>query len=277
MAELGMSERRACRLLSLCRATVQYRPRQKPDEPLLRARLRELAMQRGGFGSPRLTLLLRREFPNLNHKRAERLYALERLQVQFRRRKRRKWQPAPRPIAVPTRPLERWSMDFVSDAFASGRRFRILTIVDDFDRSSPRLEPGTSLTGRHVADVLDQLHETTGLPRTIVVDNGTEFTSRAMLDWAHKRGVHLHFIAPGKPTQNAFVESFNGRLRAECLNLHWFADLDDARAKLEAWRIDYNTVRPHGPLGKMTPEAFRRQALQAATLSNPRTASHSVA
>ena len=277
MVEMGMSERRACRLLSLCRATVQYRPRQKPDEPLLRARLRELAMQRGGFGSPRLTLLLRREFPNLNHKRAERLYALERLQVQFRRRKRRKWQPAPRPIAVPTRPLERWSMDFVSDAFASGRRFRILTIVDDFDRSSPRLEPGTSLTGRHVADVLDQLHETTGLPRTIVVDNGTEFTSRAMLDWAHKRGVHLHFIAPGKPTQNAFVESFNGRLRAECLNLHWFADLDDARAKLEAWRIDYNTVRPHGPLGKMTPEAFRRQALQAATLSNPRTASHSVA
>lgn len=272
-----MSERRACRLLSLCRATVQYRPRQKPDEPLLRARLRELAMQRGGFGSPRLTLLLRREFPNLNHKRAERLYALERLQVQFRRRKRRKWQPAPRPIAVPTRPLERWSMDFVSDAFASGRRFRILTIVDDFDRSSPRLEPGTSLTGRHVADVLDQLHETTGLPRTIVVDNGTEFTSRAMLDWAHKRGVHLHFIAPGKPTQNAFVESFNGRLRAECLNLHWFADLDDARAKLEAWRIDYNTVRPHGPLGKMTPEAFRHQALQAATLSTPRTASPSVA
>ena len=277
MVELGMSERRACRLLSLCRATVQYRPRQKPDEPLLRARLRELAMQRGGFGSPRLTLLLRREFPNLNHKRAERLYALERLQVQFRRRKRRKCQPAPRPIAVPTRPLERWSMDFVSDAFASGRRFRILTIVDDFDRSSAWLEPGVSLTGRHVTEVLEQLRERTGLPRTIVVDNGTEFTSRAMLDWAYQRGVHLHFIAPGKPTQNAFVESFNGRLRAECLNLHWFADLDDARAKLEAGRIDYNTVRPHGPLGKMTPEAFRHQALQAATLSTPRTASPSVA
>ena len=272
-----MSERRACRLLSLCRATVQYQPRQTPDERLLRARLRELAMQRGGFGSPRLTLLLRREFPNLNHKRAERLYALERLQVQFRRRKRRKCQPAPRPIAVPTCPLERWSMDFVSDAFASGRRFRILTIVDDFDRSSPRLEPGVSLTGRHVADVLEQLREATGLPRTIVVDNGTEFTSRAMLDWAYQRGVHLHFIAPGKPTQNAFVESFNGRLRAECLNLHWFADLDDARAKLEAWRIDYNTVRPHGPLGKLTPEAYRRQALQAATLSTPRTASSTVA
>ena len=168
-------------------------------------------------------------------------------------------------------------MDFVSDAFASGRRFRILTIVDDFDRSSAWLEPGVSLTGRHVTEVLEQLRERTGLPRTIVVDNGTEFTSRAMLDWAYQRGVHLHFIAPGKPTQNAFVESFNGRLRAECLNLHWFADLDDARAKLEAWRIDYNTVRPHGPLGKMTPEAFRRQALQAATLSNPRTASHSVA
>lgn len=272
-----MSERRACRLLSLCRATVQYRARSKPDEPVLRARMRELAMQRGGFGSPRLALLLRREFPRLNHKRAERLYALERLQVQFRRRRRRKCQPAPRPIAVPTRPLERWSMDFVSDALASGRRFRILTIVDDFDRSSPRLEPGASLTGRHVADVLDQLNETTGLPRTIVVDNGTEFTSRAMLDWAHKRGVCLHFIAPGKPTQNAFVESFNGRLRAECLNLHWFADLDEARAKLEAWRIDYNTVRPHGPLGKLTPEAFRHQAMQAATLSTPRTASQSMA
>jgi putative transposase len=106
---------------------------------------------------------------------------------------------------------------------------------------------------------------------------GTELTSRAMLDWAHQRGGHLHFIAPGKPTQNAFVKSFNGRLRAECLNLHWFADLDDARAKLEAWRIDYNTVRPHGPLGKLPPEAFRRQALQAATLSTPRTASQSMA
>lgn len=275
--ELGLSERRACRLLSLCRGTVQYRTQPKPDEPVLRARMRELAMQRGGFGSPRPTLLLRREFPNLNHKRAERLYALERLQVQFRRRKHRKCLPAPRPIAVPTRPLERWSINFVSDALAAGRRFRILTVVDDFDPSSPRLKPGACLTGRHVTDPLDQLHDTTGLPRTIVVDNGTEFANRAMLDWAHKRGVYLHFIAPGKRTQNAFVVSFNCRLRAECLNLHWCADLDEARAKFEAWRIDYNTVRPHGPLGKLTPEAFRRQAMQAATRSSRRTASHPMA
>jgi putative transposase len=266
MKEQGLSERRACRLLGVCRPTMQYRRRTKPDEPVLRARLRELAMQRGGFGSPRLTLLLRREYPGTNHKRIERLYALDRLQVQFRRRKRRKCAPAPKPLAVPTRPLERWSMDFVSDAFASGRRFRVLTILDEFDRTSPRLEPGTTLTGKHVADVLEELRETVGLPRSIVVDNGTEFTSRAMLSWALERGVHLHFIAPGKPTQNAFIESFNGRLRAECLNVNWFDDLDEAREKLEVWRIDYNTVRPHGPLGKVTPEAYRRQALEAAKL-----------
>jgi putative transposase len=277
MQEIGLSERRACWLLGVCRATAQYKRREKPDESALRARLRELAMQRGGFGSPRLALLLRREQPRLNHKRVERLYALERLQVQFRRRKRRKCEPAPRPIAVPTAPLQRWSMDFMCDAFACGRRFRVLTIVDDFDRSCPRLEAGASLTGAHVVEVMRRLQATTGIPRTIVVDNGTEFTSRAMLNWAYENNVHLHFIAPGKPTQNAFIESFNGRLRAECLNVHWFADLDDARHKLEAWRVDYNTVRPHGPLGKLTPEAFRRRALDQAKLSQPQPASLSVA
>ncbi len=277
MQDMGMSERRACRLLGVCRATAQYQRTEKPDEAALRARLRDLAMQRGGFGSPRLTLLLRRERPGVNHKRIERLYALERLQVQFRRRKRRKCQPAPRPIAVPTAPLQRWSMDFMSDAFASGRRFRVLTIVDDFDRSCPRLEAGISLTGAHVVEVMKRLRATTGLPRMIVVDNGTEFTSRAVLNWTYENGIHLHFIAAGKPTQNAFVESFNGRLRAECLNVHWFADLEDARRKLEAWRIDYNTVRPHGPLGKLTPEEFRRRVLDQATLSQPPAASSSVA
>lgn len=198
MKEQGMSERRACWLLELCRPTMQYRRRVKPDEPVLRARLRELAMQRGGFGSPRLTLFLRREFPGTNHKRVERLYALERLQVQFRRRKRRKCAPAPKPLAVPTRPLERWSMDFVSDAFASGHRFRVLTILDEFDRTSPWLEPGTTLTGKHVADVLEELRDSVGLPRAIVVDNGTEFTSRAMLAWALERGVQLHFNRAGQ-------------------------------------------------------------------------------
>lgn len=262
-----MSERRACRVIGQCRATQQYRRRVKPDEPGLRARLRELAMLRGGFGSPRLTDLMRREYPTLNHKRIERLYMLEGLQVQYRRRKRRKCLPAPKPIAVPNRPMERWSMDFVSDAFASGRRFRVLTIVDDFDRSCPHLEAGISLTGKHVVEVLEMLRETIGLPRTIVVDNGTEFTSRAMLNWALDNNVNLHFIAPGKPTQNAFIESFNGRLRAECLNLNWFEDLTEARAKLETWRVDYNTVRQHGELGKLTPEAYRRRALEAATLT----------
>jgi len=246
---------------------MQYRRRVKPDELALRSRLRELAMLRGGFGSPRLTDLMRHEYPTLNHKRIERLYMLEGLQVQYRRRKRRKCLPAPKPIAVPNRPMERWSMDFVSDAFASGRRFRVLTIVDDFDRSCPWLEAGVSLTGAHVVEVLERLRETIGLPRTIVVDNGTEFTSRAMLNWALDHGVNLHFIAPGKPTQNAFVESFNGRLRAECLNLNWFEDLAEARAKLETWRVDYNTVREHGELGKLTPEAYRRQVLEAATLA----------
>lgn len=262
-----MSQRRACRVLGACRATMQYRRRVKPDEPALRSRLRELAMLRGGFGSPRLTDLMRREYPTLNHKRIERLYMLEGLQVQYRRRKRRKCLPAPKPIAVPSRPMERWSMDFVSDAFASGRRFRVLTIVDDFDRSCPRLEAGISLTGKHVVEVLELLRETIGLPRTIVVDNGTEFTSRAMLNWALDNNVNMHFIAPGKPTQNAFVESFNGRLRAECLNLNWFEDLVEARAKLETWRVDYNTVRQHGELGKLTPEAYRRRALEMATLT----------
>ena len=204
-------------------------------------------------------MLLRREGFTDNHKRIERVYSEEKLQVKQRKRKRTCRSARIRKVDCPTQANERWSMDFVHDYLDGGRRLRCLTIVDDFTRECPHIEVATSISGDRVARVLDYLAWARGLPEEIVVDKGPEFTSLALDQWAHQHGVALHFIEPGKPTQNAYIESFNGSFRDECLNEHWFTDLADARGKIEDWREKYNTFRPHSSLGQMTPEEFAEQ------------------
>jgi putative transposase len=220
--------------------------------------MKEIAAKKRRYGSPRLTVLLRREFGPINHKRVERLYELEGLTLP-RKHKKKRGVLERVAIPVPKAPNERWSMDFVHDSFDRGRKFRMLNIIDDFNRECLRIEVDTSLSGRRVARVLDQLAETRGLPKNIVVDNGTEFTSRAMIEWEDNNPTSLAFIDPGKPTQNAFVESFNGKLRDECLNENYFLNLAHARIVIEAWRIEYNSERPHSSLNDLTPEEYTEQ------------------
>jgi putative transposase len=207
------------------------------------------------FGYRRLHALLRREGWRVNHKAVHRIYVEEGLQVRKRKRKRVA-RAERRRLLVPQAPNERWSMDFQHDLLATGQRFRTLNIVDDLTRECPAIEVDTSLPGVRVVRVLDRLAETRGLPLEIVVDNGPEMIGKALDEWAWRNGVRLHFIEPGKPTQNAFIESFNGRFRDECLNENWFLDIHDARRIIEAWRIDYNASRPHSALGYATPDEF---------------------
>jgi putative transposase len=251
-----VSQRRACRAIGLDRTMVRYRSR-RPDDDAARVRLRELAASRRRFGYRRLHILLDREGSHMNLKKLRRLYAEERLQV--RRRGGRKRALGTRaPMTIPQGPNQRWSMDFVSDALADGRRFRILVVVDDFTRECLCLVADTSLSGRRVARELDAVIVSRGRPVTIVSDNGTELTSMAILRWSQETSVDWHYIAPGKPTQNAFAESFNGRLRDELLNETLFASLAHAREALTAWKHDYNTVRPHSGLGNLPPAVYAR-------------------
>lgn len=249
-----LSERQACRYLGLHRAPIRYRSRREPPVALL-VRLRELAAQKVRWGSPRLTWLLRREGWAVNHKRIERLLREERLLVPQRRgRKRAAVTRVPAP--VPTRADERWSMDFVRDTLVDGRPFRIWAVVDDATRECPFLLVARSLPAARVVEALETLRLARGLPRTIVCDNGPEFVSQALDQWAVDRGVYLDFISPGRPVENCFIESFNGRLRDECLNVHHFPTLAEARATIEDWRQEYNTGRPHGSLQGRTPSEF---------------------
>lgn len=253
----GLSERRACCIIGIARRVVRYRPR-RPDDAAIRARLRELALERRRFGYRRLGYLLAREGIRMNRKKLLRLYTEEGLKV--RRRGGRKRALGTRaPMTVPQGPNQRWSLDFVSDAFTDGRRFRILAVVDDFTRECLCLVADTSLSGIRVARELDAVIARRGRPCMVVSDNGTELTSMAILTWSQERRIEWHYIAPGKPTQNAFVESFNGRLRDECLNETLFTSLPHARAVLAAWRHDYNTVRPHSRLGGKTPSEIAAQ------------------
>jgi putative transposase len=202
-----------------------------------------------------LTVLLKREGWTVNHKRVYRIYRAEGLLV--RRRKRKRIGKVERPaLATPTGLNQRWSMDFISDALSTGRKFRSLNIVDDYNRECLATEVDTSLTGMRVVRVLERLREERGLPQTLVLDNGPEFAGRALDVWAYGQSVKLHFIAPGKPVQNAFIESFNGKMRDECLNEHWFVSLGEARQIIEDWRRDYNEVRPHTALANRTPREF---------------------
>ena len=253
--ERGLSERRACALVRVARSVVRYR-KKRPGEEGLRARLRSLATARPRFGYRRLHCLLRREGERVNLKRVLRLYREEGLAVG--RPKRKRALVARAAISRPERPDERWSMDFMADATANGRRLRLLTIVDDFSRECPAIAVAHNFPAERVVVVLEQLRRRRGLPQAIVVDNGPEFAGQALRLWAHRRGVTLSFIEPGKPVQNAFIESFNGRLRDECLNANLFADLPEAERLVEAWRRDYNEARPHGALNGLTPAEFRQ-------------------
>lgn len=255
-AEWCLAERRSCGLATISRSTVRYQSRRSGDQEL-RERLRELAGERRRFGYRRLHVMLRREGQMVNHKRVYRLYREEGLTVRKRRRKR--VSRAERlPLQVPTGPDQLWALDFVSDALAWGRKIRLLTVEDAFTREALAIEVDTSLSGVRVARVLDRVTEERGaIPDVLMLDNGPELTSRALDQWAYERGVRLHFIDPGKPQQNGFIESFNGRFRDECLNEHWFLSLADAQRTVEDWRIDYNQSRPHSSLANLTPAEFR--------------------
>ena len=250
----GLSERRACRLAELDRSTFQYQ-KQPGNDKGLRKRLRELANERRRFGYRRLSILLEREGLRANHKKVFRIYREEGLAVR-RRRGRKRAVGTRQPILLPDRPNQRWSLDFVSDVLSDGRRFRALCVVDDFSREALSVVPDISLSGVRVARELDRVIGYRGKPKMIVSDNGTELTSHAILKWAKDTGVEWHYIAPGKPMQNAFAESFIGRFRDECLNENMFTTLAEARCLIEEWRIDYNTQRPHTSLGGLAPEIY---------------------
>jgi putative transposase len=245
------SARRACRLAGLSRSRWHHQP-QRSRYPELRERLKVLAGQRPRWGYQRLHYLLRREGWVVNHKLILRLYREEGLAIARRRGKKRVAVPRV-PLPAPSGATERWSMDFVSDALADGRPFRCFTLVDDFTRECPAIEVSHSLPALRVIQVLEQLAAVRGLPRSIVCDNGPEFAGQALDRWAHERGVALQFIRPGKPVDNAFIESFNGKFRDECLSVNWFTTLRDAQYAIEAWRHDYNTVRPHKGLHSSPP------------------------
>jgi putative transposase len=253
---IRVGQRRACRAIGADRTTVRYRSR-RPDDGPLRERLRSLASERRRFGYRRLHILLRREGMHMNHKKLRRLYAEERLQV--RRRGGRKRALGTRaPMTIPRGPNQRWSLDFVSDTLTDSRRFRILAVVDDFTRECLTLVADTSLSGVRVGRELDAVIARRGRPATCVSDNGTELTGMAILRWSRETQVEWHYIAPGKPTQNAFVESFNGRLRDELLNETLFTSLAHARDALAAWKDDYNTVRPHSAIGNVPPAIYAK-------------------
>lgn len=252
----GMSERRACRTAAVSRATHRYESvREEPGG--LVAKLKQLAQEKPRYGYRQLHRLLRRQGVHVNHKRVYRLYRSEGMALRIKRRRRCAASPR---VALPpaTRPSQRWSMDFVSDHTTDGRRFRILTLVDVFSRRSPGICVDVSITGKRVTRVLDELAATGGLPEEITIDNGPEFISNDLDQWAFERGVRLHFIRPGKPTENAHIESFNGRLRDECLNATWFHGLEHARDVITDWWHDYNLARPHSALGGLTPMEYEQ-------------------
>jgi len=259
---LSMSERRACTLVAADRKMIRYRSCRPPDIEL-RARLRDLANQRRRFGYRRLFILLREQGEPSGVNRIYRLYREEGLTVR-KRRARRRAIGTRTPILVEAKVNARWSLDFVHDQLAQGRRFRILNIVDDVTRECLAAIPDTSISGKRVARELTTLINVRGKPGMIVSDNGTEFTSNAILGWAKDHTIDWHYIAPGRPMQNGYIESFNGRMRDELLNESLFIDLDQARQLISAWITDYNTARPHSSLGYKTPAAY------AGTLTAPK-------
>jgi putative transposase len=245
-------------MIGLSRTSFCYKPVSRPDEEVIVRRLRKLAETRRRFGCPRLHVMLRREGFMINHKRTERIYRQEGLILRIRRRKKlssllRTEMPKPK------NPNHIWSMDFMRDNLADGRTIKVLSVVDEYTRKCFRIEVDTSINGMRVARALTEIGQIEDLPEIIIIDNGPEFISNALDAWAYQRGVKLTFICPGKPVENAYIESFNGRFRDECLNENWFLTLEHARGIIERWRMDYNNARPHSSLGYLTPEEFIRQ------------------
>lgn len=256
--EAGLSQRQACGLITMHRSTCRYQRRRASEDNQLRTRLRELAEKLRRYGYRRLHEQLVREGLRVNHKRIARLYRLEGLQVRKRRRKRCAGMPRV-PLPQPTAANQVWSVDFMSDTLSTGRRFRLLNVVDDYTRECLAIEVDTSLGGARVVRVLERIAAERGRPRQIRTDNGPEFAGRALDQWCFAQKIEQHFIQPGKPMQNGYVESFNGKFRDECLNESWFITLPDARATIEQWRQFYNRERGHSALGYRTPEEFAAQ------------------
>ncbi|MBN5215522.1 IS3 family transposase [Serratia ureilytica] len=251
----GLSQRRACRLTGLSLSTCRYDAQRPATDAHLSGRITELALERRRFGYRRIWQLLRREGLHVNHKRVYRIYHLNGLSV--KRRRRRKGLATERfPLLRPDAPNLIWSMDFVMDALANGRRIKCLTCVDDFTKECLTITAAFGISGVQVTRILDSIALFRGYPSTIRTDQGPEFTCRALDQWAFEHGVELRLIQPGKPTQNGFIESFNGRFRDECLNEHWFSDILHARKTINDWRQDYNECRPHSALNYQTPSEF---------------------
>jgi len=264
-----VSERRACRLVGIARSVYRYEAATKPSDSEVQERLSELARERRRFGYRRLHALLRREGIEINHKRVYRLYSDAGLAV--RKRKKRKGVAVERePLLLPEAPNQVWSMDFVMDALATGRRIKILTLVDDFSKEALDLVVEHSISGDYVTRVLDRIAQFRGYPKAIRTDQGPEFTGKALDLWAYRHSVELKLIQAGKPTQNAYIESFNGKFRDECLNEHWFTSLPHARDLIAIWRQDYNEHRPHSALGYATPAEFAAKTRQQPKSSTER-------
>ena len=259
-----ISERRACRLFRLSRTVKRYQTVRK-DDPHIIARIKELAEQRRRWGYRQLHRVLTREGIKMNQKKFRRIYKEQKLSLKIRKGRKIRSQPRA-PIEPPTGPNQRWSMDFMSDSLGpTGRRFRVLTVVDDFTRECVLLHADFSIPGQSVTQQLNHLKE---LPKIFNIDNGSEFTGKAMDTWAFEKEIKLDFIRPGKPNENAFIESFNGKFRNECLNENWFVSLEEVRRTIEEWRIDYNENRPHSSLGGLTPKEFADQTTRTdSTLS----------
>jgi putative transposase len=267
ISRFGLSQRRVCRITGWNRSSLQYQVQQRDDD-VARERLRHWAALKPRWGSPILHDILKAEGLVINHKRTERIYREEGLSL---RRKTRRKLPAIARVPLPqaTAPNERWSMDFIHDQLSDGRRFRTLTLVDDFTRQCLALHVDTSIGGIRVVDLLEKLALTRGLPKVITTDNGPEFTGKAIHLWAQSAKVHLHHIQPGKPMQNAFIESFNGTFRDDCLNQHWFSSIAEARLLIEHWRNEYNRLRPHSSIGRIPPDSFASTFIHQQTITNP--------
>lgn len=253
----GLSISKACRIVTLNRSSFHYKPIKDDNEDIVVNRIRELIEKHKSWGYPIIHDVLRREGLVRNHKRTWRIYKENGMTLKLRKRHKRT-SGIRMELHGPTRPNERWAMDFMSDGLWNGRRFRVLTVLDIFTKECLAIEVDTCIGGERVGRVLDWLLLTNGCPETITVDNGPEFAGRALDHWAYKNNVRLAFIQPGKPIQNAFIESFNGRLRHECLNQHYFVTLQEAKKIIEDWRMEYNTFRPHGSLNGLTPEEFSK-------------------
>lgn len=259
-----MSKSKACGLLGLQQSTLYYRSLKSRDDSHLKAAIQEICQKKVRYGRPRVVWYLREvQGMNDNHKRIARVYREMGLQVGRRSKIRPKRTGLRLALEKPSRPNEIWAMDFVSDQLATSRRFRCLTMTDLYTHESPVLETDVSITGVRVSQVLDRLKQSRGLPKAIICDNGTEFTSKAMDQWAFANKVELKFIQPGKPNQNAYCESFNSRFRDECLNTNWFNNLAEAKERIEEWRKEFNEQRPHSSLGNRTPKQFADECLLA--------------